>query len=292
VTFREDLVEVRQIIPPSATWRFLVLSCLVLLLFGPTLWNLMGTWNTDQDYSHGFFVIPIALFMVWHKRDRIAAVTVHPSWTGLPLFLAGAFLYVIAFVSRFHTLTHVSMILMLLGLILFLGGYGLTRQLILPVAFLIFMFPIPNAYYIMITNPLKLLITSISATLLRGLGIPVYQEGNLLFFAKAQIEVAEACSGIRSLYSYLMVGCLFALMSRGRLQKAVMILSAFPLAILVNIIRVSGTGILANIYGEAVAQGFFHQFAGFALFIVGLIALSLEYYLLQILSQRSSGQNP
>ncbi len=292
MTFREAVEEILSYVSNPRGRRVLVLSCLVLLLFGPTIWKLMNIWMNDQDYSHGFFVIPIALYMAWNARERLSATAIRPSWTGLPVFLAGASVYVISFVARFHTLTHLSMIVMLLGLILFMGGYGLTYRLLIPVCFLIFMFPIPNAYYIMITNPLKLMITTISATLLRLFEIPVYQEGNLLFFARVQLEVAEACSGIRSLYSYLMVGSLFALMSRSGWLKTVMILSAFPLAILVNIIRVSGTGVLANLYGEQVAQGFFHQFAGFVLFLVGLITLALEFYLLDSLTRRRRAVTP
>lgn len=112
------------------------------------------------------------------------------------------------------------------------------------------------------------------------LGIPVYRDGNLLFFANTHLEVAEACSGVRSLYSYVMVACLFALMSNKQVIKMILVLSAIPLAFMINIARVSSTGVLSNYFGPEVAQGFFHEFSGFILFVIGFLFLYLEYYVL------------
>lgn len=124
------------------------------------------------------------------------------------------------------------------------------------------------------------MITKVSAQIIYLTAIPVYRDGNLLFFANSQLEVAEACSGVRSLYSYLMLGCVFALMSQKLSTKIVLILSAIPLAIVVNVVRVTGTGILSHYYGPSVAQGFFHEFSGFILFILGFVMLFFEYFVL------------
>ena len=140
------------------------------------------------------------------------------------------------------------------------------------------MFPIPNAYYILITNPLKLMITDISAHIIQLFGIPVYQDGNLLFFANTSLEVAEACSGIRSLYSYLMLSFVFTILCKKKVTKIVLVCSTIPLAVFVNVIRVTGTGILSHFYGAKVAQGFFHEFTGFLLFAIGFVLLFIEYY--------------
>jgi exosortase len=124
------------------------------------------------------------------------------------------------------------------------------------------------------------MITEISADIIDFIGITVYQEGNLLFFSNTQLEVAEACSGIRSLYSYIMLSCIFAMLCRRLDKKIIMIFAAIPLAIVVNIIRVSGTGVLSHYYGEKVAQGFFHEFTGFIVFALGFILLYLIFILL------------
>jgi len=227
-----------------------VLSGLTILLFAPVIVNLINMWSTRDDYSHGFFVIPIAFYMVWQKRVKVLRLPAKPLGIGLPVLVFGALAYLASFVSKFHTLTHLSMVVLLLGLLLFLAGWQPTKELLLPVLFLLFMFPIPSAYYVLATNPLKLLITKISVQIIHLMGLPVYREGNLLFLASTQLEVAEACSGIRSLYSYLMLACLFAFMSKKGISKTSLLISTVPLAFLVNIVRVTGTGVLANFFGS------------------------------------------
>lgn len=273
-TFREQLLWENK-------YKIGIPALLAIILFGPVILELIEVWSNNEDYSHGFFVIPISLYIAWGKRDEILKSPLKPSWVGLPLLICGAIVYLVALLVRFHTLTYLSMMMIIVGVLLFLGGWRLIKILFLPVIFLLFMFPIPSAYYVLITNPLKLIITKISMNLIYYLGIPVYREGNLLYLATTSLEVSEACSGIRSLYSYLMLGCLFAYLSNRRLSKVVLVVSTLPLAILVNIIRVTGTGILANYYGSAVAQGFFHEFSGIVIFGVGLAVLFLEYYFLE-----------
>lgn len=274
----DRMTELKVNFPTISQIKLLALLILVMVLFAPFMFGLIETWSTNDDYSHGFFVIPISLYMVWQKRQKLLSLPIKPSWMGFPVFIGGVMVYFICIVTRFHTLTYLSVILVILGLLLFLAGTHLTRELLLPVLFLLFMFPIPSAYYILITNPLKLMITKISAQIIYLIGIPVSRDGNLLFFANSQLEVAEACSGVRSLYSYLMLGCVFALMSNKPATKIILFVSTIPLAFMVNVIRVTGTGILSHYYGSQVAQGFFHEFSGFILFGLGFVFLYLEYY--------------
>jgi exosortase len=267
-------------IAPANQIKIIPLFILTTLLFAPVILELFNVWCTSDDYSHGFFVIPIALYMVWHKRHDLLSVPLKPLWIGFPIFVAGAVTYLVSFIAKFHTLTHLSMIVVILGLFLFLTGWTLTKKLLFPVLFLLFMFPISSAYYVLVTNPLKLMITKISAQIIYLAGIPIYRDGNLLFFANSQLEIAEACSGVRSLYSYLMLGCLFAVMSTKLVSKMVLIVSTIPLALIINVVRVAGTAMLSHYYGSKVAQGFFHEFSGFILFAVGFLLLYSEYHLL------------
>ncbi len=283
---KNSVPEIRSDFSPADPLKIMLLSLLLLLLFSPTLLDLIRTWNSNPDYSHGFFVIPIALFMVWQKRQHILNLPQKSLWAGLPAFIAGITIYYIGFITRFHTLMHLSMIFVVLGLLLFLCGWERTMAVFFPILFLLFMFPIPSAYYILITNPLKLLVTDISVQVIRIFGIPVFQDGNLLFFANTQLEVAEACSGIRSLYSYLMLGCLFAMLSKQLWVKIILIFSTVPLALFVNIVRVTITGILSNFYGPKVAQGFFHEFTGFLLFAIGLVFLFGEFYFFDLILKK------
>jgi len=291
MSMKDTLEDLQSKLSREGQVKILVFTGLLLLLFAPVLLKLARGWYQDGDYSHGFFVIPISLFMVWQKRGIFLAERPNPSWFGLVVLALSLAAYYVSTVTRFNTLLHLSMMTTIFGMLLFLGGWRITKQLILPVLFLLFMFPIPNAYYILITNPLKLMITEVSAELIYLMGIPVHQDGNILFLANTQLEVAEACSGIRSLYSYLMLGCLFALMTKSSVSKAILIFSTLPLALLVNVARVTVTGILSNYYGSQVAQGFFHEFSGFALFGLGFVILFVEYYLLQKRAVAGSG-NP
>jgi len=257
-----------------------IIGCLLFLLFAPAMLRLVNVWSTQEDYGHGFFVLPFVAYMIWHKRSRLGQIPVQPSWVGLPVLFTGSLLYVVASIAKFHTLTYLCMIVVVLGLLLFLAGWGLVREVAPQVALLLFMFPIPSALYVQITNPLKLAIANISTAIVQTLGIPVFREGNLLYLAESKMEVTEACSGIRSLYSYLMLGCVFAFGGRTRWTRVIMILSAMPLAFLVNVIRVTVTTILSHVYGPEVAQGVFHMTAGFILFAVGFVAFYVEYRLL------------
>jgi exosortase len=276
-----SITELRSHISTANQFKIIVILFLVIVLFSPTLLKLKQLWYTDADYSHGFLVIPISLFMVWQKRQKLLLIQIKPSWVGFFILTIGLLSYFIAFVTRFNILVYFSMILVIIGIVLFFTGWKVTKELLLPILFLLFMFPIPSSYYIMITNKLKLMITGISAQLMVYCGIPVHQDGNLLFFANTQLEVAEACSGVRSLYSYLMLSCLFAVLSNRLWAKFILIVSTVPLAIIVNIVRVTITGVLSNYYGSMVAQGFFHEFTGVILFIIGFFVFLIEYYLLE-----------
>ena len=257
-----------------------IIGCLLCLLFAPAMLRLVKVWSTQEDYGHGFFVLPIVVYMLWHKRSRLEAIPARPSWVGLPVLVLGSLLYVVASIAKFHTLAYLCMIVIVLGLVLFLAGWGLVREVAPQVALLLFMFPIPSALYVQITNPLKLAIANISTTIVQMVGIPVFREGNLIYLAESKMEVTEACSGIRSLYSYLMLGCVFAFGGRTRWTRILMIVSAVPLAFLVNIVRVTGTTILSHAYGPEMAQGVLHMTAGFVLFAIGFVVFYVEYRLL------------
>ena len=262
-------------------YKLITLIILVALLFCPAIAKLVKMWGTNDDYSHGFFVIPISFYMVWQRREKLRNLNFQPSWMGLPVLIVGSVSYLIASITKFHSLTHLAMPIVILGLLLFFGGWRLVIELSLPLLFLFFMFPIPSSYYVQITNQLKLVVTKISEESINLMRIPVYREGNILFLASTQLEVTEACSGIRSMYSFLMLSCLFSLFSVRLSPKIVLIISAVPLAMAVNIIRIIVTAVLANFFGEEIAQGFFHQFSGMILFILGLCALFTEYRFLK-----------
>jgi exosortase len=168
-------------------------------------------------------------------------------------------------------------------------GWQVVRVLAFPLGFLVFMVPVPDSVLGMVSFPLQLLATKIAAGVIQFCSIPVYREGNMLYFVHTQLEVAEACSGIRSIMSLTMLSVIFAHLSgNGWWRKVLLIFSAIPIAMLANILRVSGTGILAHFFGDKVARGFLHEFSGVAIFVFGLLLLFLVFNLLN----RIGNSNP
>ncbi len=271
--------------------RAVVIFCLAVLLFAPVTVELIKTWSTDGDYSHGFLVLPISLCLIWMKRKKLSEMIVKPVWIAFPIVVLSLAGYIISYTTRVHTFTHISMILATLALLVFLTGWRIAREVFFPVIFLSFMFPIPSSYYVLLTNPLKLVITELSSEIIYAFGIPVLREGNLIFLPNMHLEVAEACSGIRSLYSYLMLGSLFAYFSNNWLVRMILLTSAILLAFLVNLVRVSLAGILAFCLGAAVSKGFFHEFQGTVLFVIGFCILFAEFHFLGLISRQQDSSH-
>jgi exosortase len=154
------------------------------------------------------------------------------------------------------------------------------------------MVPVPDSIYSLVAFPLQLFATRVAAFLIQFFAIPVYREGNMLYFVQTQLEVAEACSGLRSLVAFIMLSILFAhMMNKVIWKQATIILSALPLAIIANIFRVTSTGILAHFYGDKVAQGFLHSFSGLSVFAFGFVILLIEFYLIEKIGDKSSGSD-
>lgn len=234
----------------------------------------MDDWINLPDFSHGFLIPIVSLYFVYEKREEWSTVILEGQWSGIVWICLGLFLLLIGNLATEYFIMRVSLLLVLGGIFLFLMGKGPFKILQFPLAYLIFMIPIPSIFLDRITVPLQLFASKISADSLNLAGIPVLREGNIIQLANTSLEVAEACSGIRSLISLLALSVAFAYFSQKTLLKRMLVVfSTFPIAIFANVARVSGTGFLAHFYGDSVAQGFFHSFSGWLMFIVAFICL-------------------
>ena len=243
-------------------------------LFGPVLGRLWQDWATDDNYSHGFLIIPLAAYFVWERRGRLLAARSEPSAWGLVVVLIGLSSLVAGTLGAELFLTRVSIVIVAAGIVLFLSGWQALRVLTFPLAFLLLMIPIPAILFNQIAFPLQLLASQVGATTLAALSIPVLREGNVIVLAHTSLEVAEACSGIRSLISLLTLGIVYGYFTDSRsLVRVVIALATVPIAIAANAARVAGTGIAAHYYGPEAAQGFFHTFSGWLMFVVALALL-------------------
>lgn len=254
--------------------KIAIILFLWALVFSPVYPELVRDWLSHSDNSHGFLVPIITGYFIWQRKEKLQSAMIGGSvWGGVVLFLA-LMLYVLSYGGGAAFSSRVALVLSLMGLIWCCMGRELIKILAFPVLFLLFMIPVPYSLMKMVSLPLQLMATRVSANLIETCSIPVYREGNMLYFMNTQLEVAEACSGIRSIMSLTMLAVIFASMSRGGWKrKAILVVSAIPLAILANIIRISGTGIMAHFWGDKVARGFLHEFSGIAIFAFGFVVL-------------------
>jgi exosortase len=241
----------------------------VLILYADVLTKLLLAWRTDDNYSHGFFIVPIALYLAWERRDQLAAASARPSSLGLLIVLASAVVLAAGVLGAELFLTRISLVGMLGGIVLFMFGWRHLRILAFPLLFLVLMIPLPAIIFNKIAFPLQLLASRAGEFALSSVDIPVLREGNVLVLANTSLEVAEACSGIRSLISLLTLGIVFGYLADSRAWvRTIVALSTIPVAVVSNGARVAGTGIAAHRFGPAAAQGFFHEFSGWAVFVV------------------------
>lgn len=262
------------------TIKVLILIGLWFVSFVPVYPGLVDTWLNDSDNSHGILVPFISLFFIWQKRHELMSVSVSSSNWGAIILAASMSLYLLGFASGTEIISRTMIVFSLIGLLLFNLGKEVFRILAFPLIFLLFMIPVPAAILGLLAFPLQLFATKIAYLFIQAFSIPVHQEGNMLYFAETQLEVAEACSGIRSIVSFTVLSVVLAYMlDKGWSRRIVLLASAIPLALFTNIIRITGTGILAHYYGSTIADSFLHQFSGLLVFAFGFVLLLSEFIL-------------
>jgi exosortase len=245
-------------------------------LYADVLHGLVVQWRTDDNYSHGFLVPMFAAFFVWQRREALRVATTEPALGGVILVAASLLVFLAGTLAAELFLARVSLIGVLAGAVWFLWGAGHLRALAFPIAFLLLMIPLPAIVFNQIAFPLQLVASRAGELVIAAAGVPVLREGNLLQLPTRTLEVAEACSGIRSLVSLLMLAILLGYFTERAISRRVLIaLAAVPLAILANAIRVAGTGLASEWIGPAAADGFFHAFSGWVVFLVACAGLML-----------------
>ena len=247
---------------------------LVIFLYQEVLWGLGSDWNNNPDYSHGFLVPFLSVFFIWERWNELIDEFPTPSIWGIGLLAFGLFSLVVGLIGAELYVQRMSLIVVISGLVLLILGWKYLWMLSLPIAFLIFMIPLPAIIVNTIAFPLQLFAAQTASFCLFSLGIPVLREGNLIMLASTTLEVAEACSGLRSLLSLLALGTVYGYFSQNVLWKRwMLVVLSIPIAIIANAARVSGTGILAHYFGDEAAEGFYHTFEGWLVFVVAFILL-------------------
>jgi exosortase len=267
----------------------LALTAAVALMYAGVLSSLVQQWSSDDNYSHGFFVLPLAAYFAWERRVALAAAVRRPSVFGLVVILGSLLVWTAGLLGAELFLTRISLVGVTAGTVLFVWGWTHFRILLFPILFLLLMVPLPAIVFNQIAFPLQLVASQVGEVAIAAAGIPVLREGNVLHLPSQTLEVAEACSGIRSLVSLLMLAIVLGYFTERRTGVRILIVcAAVPIAILANAARVAGTGLAAEWVSPAAAEGFFHTFSGWLVFVVAFAGLLLVQHLLGRVRGRNS----
>jgi exosortase len=267
--------------PSTILWKCLGFAAAVAFLHAYTLLSLAQRWYSEADNTYGFFVPLVSLYLVWRMWARLLEIETRPArWGAIIVSLAilGQFLGVATDVGY---LQGISLIGLIAGLVILLGGWKLFRMTAFPILYLILMVPLPNSVFSAIALPLQGIASRCSVNLLELLSVPVVRSGNIFSLSGVSLEVAEACSGLRSLIGLLSMGILLGYLITPRLwERLALALSTIPIAVAANVIRVAGTGIIYEYVGAKYGQGFYHGFGAWIVFVFALAVLLAEASLL------------
>lgn len=267
-------MDVMQKYISSVYGQIVILGVSFLLFFHHTLTELINDWSINDNYSHGFLIPLITAYMIWQKKDRLAEMTPKPNPLGLVVIAGGVMLHILANVAAELFTMRFSIVVISAGIALYLFGSRIFREIAVPIGYLVFMIPLPAILWNKIAFPLQLLASKLTADVVYFIGIPIFREGNILHLANTSLEVVDACSGLRSLTSLLALSAAFAYITPMRnLSRWLLFLSAVPIAIFVNLVRLTATAIMAHYIGEKAAQGFLHDASGMVVFVLAFIIL-------------------
>ena len=237
---------------------------------------LVAQWAADENYSHGFLVLPLAMYFAWKRRQSFAQLSLQPSLWGAVLIVGGLFLLVAGVAAAELFVARASFVCVIAGSVLFLFGHQHLRVLVFPIGFLFLMIPPPEVLFNEVALPLQLFASRAGEIALRGFGVAVLRDGNVLELVGMRLEVAEACSGIRSLVALLAFALMIGECSGSSTPRLwLLAASTLPIAILANAARIAATGLAAHTFGRAAADGLLHTTSGLLVFAVAVCLLLL-----------------
>ena len=267
---------------PIMLWgAALAVVVLIGIAYAESLAYLVTQWMEDDNFSHGFFVPVITVALIWFRCEQVVAAGMVPSWWGLGPALLGLALYLVGELATIYFLQHLSFWLVIVGLALAVAGPRATREMAFPLGYLLTMIPPPQMVQQSLSSSLQLMSSALGVGFLHMIGVTAFREGNVIDLGPIQLQVVEACSGLRYLIPLIALTLLSAYLFQNRLWKrVVLVASAIPLAVLLNGLRIGLIGVLVDRFGKGAAEGFMHAFEGWLLFVLSLAILGVEMWLL------------
>jgi len=274
---------------PTRTWLSAALiGFFLLLLYGRVGAKLVHDWLAFPDYSHGLLIPFFFAYVLWRKRYILMGTPVQPKWAGLPFVALALLIYVTGVFGADLFLSRVSFVLLTIGLLWTLAGRPMLRRWTFLLFVMLLAIPLPAVILNHITFPLQIQASEVASAALPVFGVPVLREGNVINLPAMPLEVAEACSGIRSLMSLFTVAVIYGYLLEPRTSVRVILAAAsLPIAVLANAVRIIGTGLCVQYWDPEKALGFFHEFSGWLLFVISLTSL----YLLHRSLPRATGRS-
>ncbi len=261
------------------------IAALLIVLYYRVAIKLVYDWYTIPDYSHGFLVPFFAMFLLWDKRKVLARTPITQSWSGIFLVLASIAILILGVYGVDLFTARISFVFLLAGIIWTLCGGQMLRELRFPLLVLVLAIPFPTILFNKITFPLQLFASRLASDVLPWLGVPVLLEGNVIQLPVMKLEVAEACSGIRSLMSLFTLAVFYGyFLERTTRRRLLLALASIPIAVAANVLRIVGTGLCVQYWNPVKALGFFHEFSGWVMFVISLVCLYLVHRLMRLVS--------
>ena len=297
---------------PEKIWKPLLIAAAAAFAYWGVLARLGRFWWDDENYSHGLLIPFVIGYILWVERDRLAGLEKRPrvGW-GAAMALAALLMLWVGTAGAELFTQRASLLLLVAGLAVYFWGWRLLRAVAVPLFLLALAIPVPTILFNKVAFPLQLFASRCAVWAMRLFDIPVLREGNVIELfplgstTTKKLEVVEACSGIRSLMTLVTLAVVFAyftgpsgeggeggprLARFRRLRAVLIVLAAVPIAIITNAARVSGTGILARYYGTEVADGFFHEFSGWVIYVVAFLLLFAFGWLLDRFNPTRGGR--
>jgi exosortase D (VPLPA-CTERM-specific) len=266
---------------------FVVALLLAVLAYWNGLAEAVFRWGNQEEYSHGFLIPLVSLYILWEKKEQIKVAIGPPLWSGVIVIFAAILLFIVGEISALFILIQYSFVMVLIGLSMVTIGRA-TKYTLAPILLLLFAIPLPYVIEVLLTAKLQLVSSWLGVEFIRFFGIPVYLEGNVIDLGVYQLQVVEACSGLRYLFPLMSLGFIVAYFYQVAFWKrAVVFLATIPVTILMNSFRIGAIGVMVDNWGISMAEGFLHDFEGWIIFMACAVILFLLIWLMEKLTNKN-----